>query len=123
MSSLDDVFVEDDPDEEILGEILSGRVKIPEPTGEIRPRKKFEKLKADDKILCSLAAVRAMEMKDHRESKEIGPTELGRISPVPEGTIKTKISDISIVEKNDEGKYYLPGYELRKAKKMIEGDE
>jgi hypothetical protein len=123
MSSLDDVFVEDDPDEEILGEILSERVKIPEPTGEIRPQQEFDELDTEGKIVCSLAAVRAMEMKDHRESKEIGPTELGRISPVPEGTIKGKISEIDIIEKTDEGKYYLPGYELRKAKKMIEGDQ
>lgn len=123
MSSLDDVFVEDEPDEEILAEILEGRIQIPKETGGIRGLDRFEELDTEEKIVCALAAVLAMEMKGYRETKEIGPTELGRISPIPEGTIKTTIGDIEIVERTEEGKYYLPGYNLRRAKKMMAGDE
>lgn len=119
MSSLDDIFVDDEPDEETLAELLKNRVSIVTEKKEIRPGEKFEELNADQQIVCSVAAVKAMELKGIRDSDEIGPRKLAKICPVPQGTIGSKIKEISVLE-NNEGKYRLPGYEFERAKKMVE---
>ena len=121
MSSLDDAFVEDDPDEEKIAQIINERVKIIKERGEIRGDKKFEQMDRGEQTICCIAAVSAMELKGLREDKKIGPSELADICPIPQGTLKPKLQEIEVLEKDD-GEYYLPGYNLDKAIDILEDE-
>ncbi len=122
MSSLDDVFVEDDPDEEKLADIVNGRVKIITEKGQIRADKKFEEMSRREQSLCCMAAVSAMDLRGIRDEKKIGPSALGEICPIPASTLKSKLNDLDPLE-NENGEYYLPGYNLDKAVDILVGED
>lgn len=123
MSSLDDAFVDDDPDEEKLAEIVNGRVKIITQKGQIRSGQKYDDMTADQKIICCMAAVRAMELREVIDSMKMSPSELANICPVPKGTIQPKINSINVLENDGDGNHYLPGYNLDKAIEMLEVED
>ncbi|MFB6158686.1 MAG: hypothetical protein ABEJ95_03420 [Candidatus Nanohalobium sp.] len=123
MSNLDDAFVDDDPDEDKLGDIVNGRVKIITKKGQIRSGQEYDKLSADQKIICCMAAVRAMELREVIDSMKMSPSELAEICPVPKGTIQSKINGIEVLENDGDGNHHLPGYNLDRAINLLEVED
>lgn len=122
MSSLDDAFVEDDSDEEKLARLVNDRVKIITEKSQIRADEEFEEMDRSEQTLCCMAAISAMNLKNVREEKKIGPSALGELCPIPTSTLKSKLKELDLLE-NEDGEYYLPGYNLDKAIEMLEEED
>lgn len=122
MSSLDDAFVDDDPDEDKLARLINDRVKIITEKSQIRADEEFEEMDRSEQTLCCMAAISAMNLKNVREEKKIGPSALGELCPIPTSTLKSKLKELDLLE-NEDGEYYLPGYNLDKAVEMLEVED
>ncbi|MBU0471132.1 MAG: hypothetical protein KKF65_00780 [Nanoarchaeota archaeon] len=116
--TFDDLFVEkDELNEEILKEILVGRIKMTS-EGDIIFQKDFEPKTA---ILIYLLANKVFLTRKIREAETAGPKEIHHKTGVAEGTVKKYVRDMQkdrlLIGKN--GKYFVPNHALSKVKKLV----
>jgi hypothetical protein len=118
----DNLFVEADVlNEDILKEILSGKIKMTK-EGEVIFEKEFEPTKS---ILLYLLANKVLVIKKIKQEEAEGPKTIYTKTGVAEGTVKRYVRDLQ--KKNllisNKGQYYVPNHALNKIKKMMEEDK
>ncbi|MFH2020149.1 MAG: hypothetical protein ABIJ34_01980 [archaeon] len=120
--AFDDLFVEKDKlNEDILKDILSGRIKMTN-DGDIIFQKEYNPKTA---ILLYLLANKVFLLKKVKEEEFDGPKEIHLKTGVAEGTVKKYVRDMQrdglLIGKK--GKYYVPNHSLNKIKGMIAEDD
>ena len=127
MSNLEDLLVdEDELNEEILVETLKPYLGIGDQTGSLIFEERFDELKSKQKTLVSMLALKAMHELDIREEEKIGPTELADLTGISEGTIYPKVSGLEkegLLEKDDDGRYWVPNHKIKRVQNQAETDE
>lgn len=127
MSDLKDLLVdEDELNEDILVETLQPYLGIGDQTGSLIFEKKFDDLNSEQKTLVSMLALKAMHELDIREEEKIGPTELADLTGISEGTIYPKVSGLEkegLLEKDDEGRYWVPNHKIKRVQNQVKTDE
>lgn len=122
---LNDVFVDESAiDRERVASILNDYANVGEESGRLVPTPAYEELSANEKILVTLVAERAKELKDATESASLGPSKISEISGVPEGTVKPGVRDLAddgLIYDNDEG-YSVQPPELRHIEDFLKDD-
>ena len=127
MSNLEDLLVdEDELNEEILVETLKPYLGIGDQTGSLIFEEKFDELNSEQKTLVSMLALKAMHELDIRKEERIGPTELADLTGISEGTIYPKVSGLEkegLLEKDDEGRYWVPNHKIKRVQNQVKADE
>ena len=108
---LDDIFVDGDKkDRELIASIINPYLQIDTDGGELYPNEGFGELDSKDKILITLAAEQAKEVRGIVDTAALGPSEISDLSGVKENTVKPGVRDLAdeglIADTND-------GYEIR----------
>ena len=81
----------------------------------------FEALSAKDRVLCLLLGLRAMEMLGLRPQATAKPAEIVRVSGMPPGTVRPKLSQLTrerYATKGADG-YSLPLHSARRAVRIL----
>lgn len=123
---LEDVFIDESAiDRERVASILNGYANVGEESGRLVPTPSYEELTANEKILVTLVAERAKELKDATESASLGPSKISEISGVAEGTVKRgvrELADDGLIYDDDKG-YSVQPPELRHIEDFLDTDE
>lgn len=122
MTELSDLVVdESELNKELLFEVLSDFIRIGKRDNSLIPQKAYHDLKSGKKIIVVLLALKAMKTLNMREDEKEGPTEISKLSGVKKGTVLPRVRQL---EKkglllNEDGSYYIPNYNLSKAKEYV----
>lgn len=126
MGELEDLVVDErDLNQEILRETLEPYIRIGSETGSLIPEPELADLTAEDKILVSTLAFKAMADIGIRETERIGPKALAEAVGISEGTVYPtvrKLEDEGLLTKED-GKYWVPNHKIRRIQERLEFDE
>lgn len=122
LGKLDDLVVEETKlNENLLYNVLSEYVRIGKEEQSIIPQEKMGDLNAGQKIVVTLLTLKAMKHLNMRDNEKVGPTEISKLCSVKKGTVLPKVRELSkdSLVNSDDGNYYVPNYNLQRAKKFI----
>lgn len=125
MGKLEDLVVDEtELNEDLLHNVLSDFIRIGKRDNSIITQSKMEELNSKKKILVVLLALKAMKELDMRENESAGPSQISEISGIKKGTVLPKIRELDKegLVVNEDGKYRVPNYNLRKTEDYILGD-
>ncbi len=123
---LDDLFVDETAvDRERLASILNGYADIGQETGRLVTTPAYDELAGDEKVVITLAAERAKEIKGAVDSASMGPSAISDASNVPVGTVKPKVRELAeegLIYDGEDG-YSVEPPELKHIENWLEGDD
>jgi len=123
---LDDLFVDETAvDRERLASILNGYADIGQETGRLVTTPEYDELAANEKIVVTLAAERAKELKGAVDSASMGPAAISKASGVAEGTVKPGVRDLAdegLIYDGEDG-YSIEPPELKYIENWLESDD
>lgn len=123
---LEDIFVDGDSiNHEIVGDLLEPYLQIDQDSGSFYPTDGYKELNSEDKILVTLTAQKAKEIRGVIESSAVGPSEISNLSGVKEGTVKPGVRDLAdegLIKDTDDG-YTIGGPQLQQAAERLLSDE
>lgn len=122
---LDDIFVDGNAiDRETVSEVLKPYLKIDQESGKLYPTDGYKELNSENKILVTLIAQRAKEIRGLIESSTTGPSKISDLSGVKEGTDKPGVRDLAeegLIADTDDG-YRISGPQLQQAAERLLSD-
>ncbi|MFU1783847.1 hypothetical protein ACM16X_21000 [Haloarcula japonica] len=123
---LDDIFVDGDAiNREMVSKLLEPYLQIDQESGSFYPTDGYKDLNSEDKILVTLTAQRAKEIRGLVDSSAIGPSEISDLSGVKEGTVKPGVRDLAeegLITNTEEG-YTIGGPQLQQAAERLLSEE
>jgi hypothetical protein len=112
---------EENPDISMLAEIISGKILLIK-TGELNFEKEFFKLRDSQKILIYLLGRKAIVIKKLKEgfSEKITSKEIAESIGIPYKSVSKYLSvDLKHIIKSENGKYFVPNYNLYKCREKL----
>lgn len=110
-------------DRALVRDLLKDYLRI-STNGEILPEPNFFTLEARQKIIIFLLARKIMKAKEIISEEGCTPTELSTKTGVPIGTVKPAVRElIPNILSSDNGKYWIPNYNLKRLQNELRGKE
>ena len=125
--NLEKLFIdEEEVSRDLLYDILAPYIRFSKKTNDIIPTRDFLKLKTDQKILVTLAAIKALFVLGKRDDDKIAPKELEKLTGIKGNTLRPVLKNLydqRIILKDPEGGYYLPPMSIPTVKDMLKHED
>lgn len=122
----DDIFVDESAiDRKRVAAILNGYAEVGKESGRLVPSSAYDDLTAKDKILITLVAERAKEIRGDVESASLGPATISERSGVAEGTVKPNVRELAddgLIYDGQDG-YSVEPPELKRIEERLENHD
>jgi len=122
--ALDKLIVDENenPDINLLAKIISEYIRFDKKTGEIIFQKEFYGLKDLQKFLIFLLGRKTILIKKLKDSfnEKISPKEISEVLGIKAATLRKYVSsDLKNIVKSEDGKYFVPNYNLYKCEEKL----